>query len=147
MSAEPPAADQGRQGRQISAIDQRQDFIHLVQARIVRNGLEFSDQFPQNPFQERGVKDGGRLRKAPQGRARHAQEPLDLLQDAGPLNAPERLADGVEHRQHYQGHVLVHVKGAVACAVALATGLVEAVQEAGDLLEILEPLEFILTDF
>jgi len=39
------------------------------------------------------------------------------------------------------------VKGAVACAVALATGLVEAIQEAGDLLEILEPLEFTLTDF
>jgi hypothetical protein len=39
------------------------------------------------------------------------------------------------------------VKDAVACAVALATGRVETIQEAGDLLEILEPLEFTLTGF
>jgi hypothetical protein len=39
------------------------------------------------------------------------------------------------------------VETAVAGAVAFATGFVVALEEAGDLLEILKPLEFILADF
>jgi hypothetical protein len=103
--------------------------------------LEFGDEFPDEALHERRVEDAGGLRETAQGTARYAEYALDLLEGTGLLKAAQGLADGVEHEEEQQGHVLVHVEGAVMGAVAPAPGVVEAFQKARDLLEILESLK------
>jgi len=113
----------------------------------VRHGVEVGDEFSDEALHECRVEDAGRLRETAEAGTRHAEHALDLLEGAGLLKAAKGLADGVEHEEEQQGHVLVHVQVAVPGTVTPATGLVEAFQKARDLLEILEPDDLVFLDF
>ena len=56
---------------------------------------------------------------------------------AGLDQATHRVDDGVEQEDQDQGRVLVEVKGAIVCLVAIAPVVVEALQEGQDGVEVL----------
>ena len=63
---------------------------------------------------------------------------LHLAELTGLLDGPQRADHGIEQEQEHQQAILVEMQLAVAGLVALATDVVQACQERGELVEILQ---------
>ena len=64
--------------------------------------------------------------------------PYFAFERAGLLQSAKRYADGIEHIQQQEKHVLIHVQQAIVRAITLAGRAMQTLQQPANHLEVLE---------
>jgi len=76
-----------------------------------------------------------------------AENALHLAQFAGLLDCTQRAGDGVEQEEQDEHAILVHVQLAVAGLVAIASNVMQPLQQGLQLVEILLARDVLFADF
>src|SRR6266446_253048 len=138
---QPPGGGDAGDGIQHRAIDGGEDLFEIHQPRIVADGIEFGRELLDDRLQLLGIKNPAGLAEGAEGKTLHAQLRRHLLDGRRLLQAANRIDQRVEEVEQDQRDILIKVQLAIAGAVALATGIMERLQERQQVAEAFEPAD------